>query len=83
MTVEQVNDALQRHLDLDTLRIVAVTGDAEGLKTQLLGTDPTPIVYRDVTPDEAQAARDAEVAAWPLDLTEDDVWITEAQGLFQ
>ena len=81
MTVEEVNDAVQRHLDLDNLRIVAISGDAEGLKERLLSDDPTPIVYRDVTPDDEQAARDEEVASWPLNLT--DVWILQSEGIFQ
>lgn len=83
MTVEEVNDAVDRHLNLDDLRIVAVTGDPEDLRDRLLADDPTPIVYRDVTPDEAQAARDDEVAARDVGLDEDDVWIVESEGLFR
>jgi zinc protease len=83
LTVEDVNDAVRRHVNPETLRIVAVTGEAETLKRRLLDPSATPIVYNDVTPDEAQLQRDAEAAQWPLGLTEDTVWIAPAQGLFQ
>lgn len=83
LTLEQANEAIARHLEPENLKIVAVTGDPEGLRDRLLAPDPTPIAYRDVTPDAAQAARDGEVAAWPLALEPDDVWIVDGQGLFR
>jgi hypothetical protein len=60
-----------------------VTGDAEGTRRALVEETETPIVYRDVTPDEAQADRDAEVASWPLELHPDDVWVSKANGIFR
>jgi zinc protease len=83
LSVEQVNEAIKRHIQADNLKIVMVTGDAEGTRARLLEETETPIVYRDVSPNAEQVARDAEVAAWPLALTEDQVWIKDAQGLFR
>lgn len=83
LTLEAANEAIARHLDPANLKIVAVTGDPEGLRARLLGAEPTPIVYRDVAPDAAQTARDLEVASWPLGLEPDDVWVVDAQGLFR
>jgi len=83
LTVEEVNAAMARHLRADDLRIIAVTGEAEALKRRLVEESETPIVYNQVEPEEAQMTRDAEVAAWPLELTEDSVWIAPAEGIFQ
>lgn len=83
LTVEEVNAAIARHIDPANLRIVAVSGEAEALRDRLLADGPTPIVYRDVTPSEEQAARDAELAEWPLELAEDDIWTVDAQGIFR
>jgi zinc protease len=83
LTVEEVNAAVRRHVHPDTLRIIAVTGEAETLKRRLLEEASTPIVYNDVQPSEAQIQRDTEAADWPIGLTEDTIWIAPAQGLFQ
>jgi zinc protease len=68
LTLDSVNAALYRHLRPDGLRIVAVGGDPEALIARLTGDAPTPIFYQGVSPDEAQAARDADVAAQALHL---------------
>jgi len=83
LTVEQVNDALRRHLRPDDLTIVAVSGDAEGLSQILVGGDETAIVYADVTPSETQAAVDAEVAKRDVGLEDADVVVVPAEGIFQ
>jgi zinc protease len=63
LTRDDVNAAVKRHVDPKKLKIVAVSGDAEGVAAQLFEGNPTPIVYAEgVTPTEAQSARDAEVA---------------------
>lgn len=81
LTVERVNAALYRHLRPDDLRIVAVGGDPAALVARLTGEAPTPIVYQGVTPDAAQAARDAEVAAQALGIS--GVRVVPAAALFQ
>ena len=82
LDVETVNAALAEHLDPSRLRIVAVSGDPESLVDALTdGDTATPIVYADVQPSEAQAARDAEVAATDLGITES--WIVDGAGLFR
>ncbi len=83
LTLEDINEALTRHIHPADLRIVAVTGDAEGLKKRLLEETSTPIVYNDVEPEQEQTDRDAEAAEWPLGLTEEVVWIAPAEGIFQ
>jgi zinc protease len=79
----QVNAAIAEHLNPDTLWIVAVSGDAADLSARLTEETATPIVYADVTPDEAQSRRDAEVAASSADLDPDQVFVLPADGVFR
>jgi len=81
LTLEDVNEAIQYWIRPQDLRIVAVSGDAEALAASLLEDTATPIVYNDVTPDEAQATRDAEVAQKHLGLT--DARVLPAEGIFR
>ncbi len=79
----QVNAAIRRHIRPDDLWIVAVSGDAEGLSATLIEETATPIVYADVTPDEEQARRDAEVAEYSVGLDPDQVFVLPADGVFR
>lgn len=83
LTLEQVNDALKRHLRPDDLTIVAVSGEADELARVLVAAEETPITYADVTPSEAQAAVDAEVAKRDVGLEEEDVVVVPAEGIFR
>ncbi len=83
LTVEQVNDALKRHIRPQDLTIVAVSGEAEALGRALVSGEETPIVYADVTPSEEQAKVDAEVAKRDVGLDEDDVVVVPAEGIFR
>lgn len=81
LTLEEVNAAVAEHLHPDTLKIVAVSGEADDLVRRLVEETTTPIVYQDVTPGAEQAARDAEVAARPVDLSSSRV--QPAEGIFR
>jgi zinc protease len=81
VTLEEVNAALATHLQPHDLRIVAVSGEAADLETRLVEGIPTPIVYNDVHPSPEQAARDEEVAARSIGLTESAT--TPAEGIFR
>ena len=81
LTVDDVSEALSRHLQPENLRIVVVTGDAQAFVAAITGAEPTPPVYDGVTPDEDMAARDASVAAADLGLA--DVQIVPADGIFR
>jgi len=83
LTLEEVNDALRRHLHPEDLTIVAVSGAAEELARVLVSGEETPIVYADITPSEAQAAVDAEVAKEDVGLEASDVVVVPAEGIFR
>jgi len=83
LTPDGIRAALARHIHPDELVVVAVSGDADDLRERLLGDEPTPVVYADVEPSEAQAARDNEVQAMGMGLDEQRVVILEADGVFR
>jgi zinc protease len=83
LTREDVNGALRRHIHPDTLRIVAVGGEGTALRQRLVEDESTPIVYADVSPGEAQAARDAEIATKDLGIPPDHARVVEAEGIFR
>lgn len=79
-----VNAAVARDVHVEDLRIVAVTGDADGLVRALTEDSPTPIVYADgIVPDEAHAARDAELAKKDLGIAKENAKRRDAEGIFQ
>lgn len=72
LTREQVNAALKRHLKTDAMRIAIITGDAEGLKKQLLGETPTTITYASPK-SPAILAEDEEIKKYPVKLNPEKV----------
>jgi zinc protease len=80
LTVADVNCAIQKHLQYQNLRIVAVTTDAEAFKQALLANTPSPKVYAEPTPPEV-LKEDQEIQAYKLDLK--NVTIVPATGMFE
>ena len=83
LTLEDVNAAIKRHIRPDDLQIVAVSGEADALRQQLIEQAVTPIVYADTTPDDKQAKRDAEIAASGIDVPAQRARVVPAQGFFR
>lgn len=84
MDVTTVNHAVTKHVNVDNLRIVAVSGEAEALVTSLVEGTPTPIVYAEgIVPDDVHAARDAEIAGKALGITAEHARQRAAEGIFQ
>ncbi len=83
LTPEQVTEAMQRHVHLDELVIVAVTGDADGFVSAVIEDDATPIVYGDVEPNDAQATQDTSISERDLGLDPKRAWVVPAQGVFR
>jgi zinc protease len=53
LTLEDVNAAIKRHLQVANLKIAIVTGDAANLRAVLASDEPTPITYATPKPDAA------------------------------
>jgi zinc protease len=83
LTLEEVNAAIARHIRSDSLRIVAVSGDAKPLFQQLTEEMTTPIVYADIQPDEPSKKRDEAIAKKDLTIPSSQSKLVKAAGLFQ
>lgn len=69
LTLEQVNDALRRHLQAEDIEIVLVSKDAEQLRQALREGAPSPISYNSPKPEEI-LREDKVIANFPLNLGE-------------
>jgi zinc protease len=82
LTVDDVNDAIRRHLQYDNMYVVFITQDAEGMKRKLLSGEATPITYAgEQSP--AIMAEDAEIASFPIPVTEDHITIIGIDEVFE
>jgi zinc protease len=82
LTRENVNAAVRRHLQHQSMYVVFITQDAEGLKRKLLSGMPTPIRYAG-TKSAAHLAEDAEIAKFPIPVKEADITIVGINEVFE
>jgi len=76
-----VNAAIRKHLSADTLAIVIITKDAEGLKASLLADAFSPIKYDGEKP-PALLEEDKVIGALKLGLRAEDVRVTPVDEVF-
>jgi zinc protease len=81
LTRDQVNAAIRKHLSADTLAIVIITKDAEGLKARLLADAFSPIKYDGEKP-PALLEEDKVIGALKLGLRAEDVRVTPVDEVF-
>jgi zinc protease len=81
LTLEQVNDALRRHLQAKDVFVVAVTKDAEGLRELLVTDRPSAMTYEARKPQEL-LDEDALIGARKLAIDPDGVTIVPVEDVF-
>jgi zinc protease len=73
LTLNEVNAALRKHLKSDSMRVVMVTGDAEGLRKSIIDNTPSPITYNSPKPpeilEEDKIIQEYKIAVKPEDVT--------------
>ena len=82
LTRDDVNRAIRRHLRSDRMIVVAIAEDAEGLKSKLLSSDPSPMTYNSPKPDDI-VAEDKIVSSWNLRLKPEAVRIIQGDTVFE
>ncbi len=82
ITREEVNAALERHLQLENIKFAIVTGDAEGLREVMVNDTATPKTYASEKPAEI-VAEDKEIEVVPFNLDADDVTIVAVDTIFE
>jgi zinc protease len=82
LTLEEVNAAIGKHLQMQRMKIAIVTGEAETLREHMHTDAATPIEYR--TPkSEAIMAEDKEIASWPLGIAADAIRVVPVEEMFE
>jgi zinc protease len=82
VTLNDVNDAVRRHILLQNLWIVIITRDAEELKKKLVSGAPTPIGYPGPQAQEI-LDEDEAIAAFPIPVKEENVRIVDIDDVFE
>lgn len=82
LTLEDVNNAIQRYLKSDRMRIVVVTKDAEGLRKAIVGNTSSPIKYNAPKPDEI-LQEDKLIQDYRINVRPEDVVIVPIDRVFQ
>jgi len=82
LTREQVNRAIRKHLRADRLQIVAVSRNAEALRSALESDAPSPMTYNSPKPPEI-LEEDRIVEKWSLGLRPEDIRIIPVEKIFE
>lgn len=82
LTLEEVNAAIARYLQVDDMTIAIVTGEADKLRDALLADTPSPMTYASTKPD-AVLAEDEEIESYPLRIAEDGVTTIAVEEIFE
>ncbi|HET9786207.1 MAG TPA: hypothetical protein VFP47_03685, partial [Pyrinomonadaceae bacterium] len=82
LTLEDVNNAIRKHLKSDAMRVVIVTKDAEGLREAIINNRPSPITYNSAKPKEI-TDEDKLIEAYKINVKPEDVVIVPVEKVFE
>jgi zinc protease len=82
LTLDRVNGAIERRLQLRDMWVVVITKDAEGFKKKLLSGSPTTITYAGPQAKEVME-EDKIISAYPIPATEQNVKIININNVFE
>jgi zinc protease len=82
LTRDHVNAALKKHLKHNSLWVVLITQDAEGLKQKLLAGTPTHITYAGKQPQEI-LDEDKIIASYPIPVKAQDITVLSINDVFE
>jgi len=82
LTLEDVNHAIQRNLQLDNIRFAIVTGEAETLAKTMIENLPAPLVYKTLPAKEIQT-EDRAIEAVDFAVPAQNVRIVPVEEIFQ
>jgi zinc protease len=82
LTLEEVNNAIRKHLKSEAMRVVVITRDAEGLRDAIVGNRPSPISYNSPKPKEI-TDEDKAIETYKISVKPEDVIIVPVQKVFE
>ncbi len=82
LTLEDVNNAIRKHLKTDAMRVVIITKDAEALRDAIIGNKPSPITYNSPKPKEI-TEEDKIIESYKVNVKPEDVVIVPVEKVFE
>ena len=82
LTLADVNNAIQRYLKSDRMRIVIITKDAETLRDAIINNTPSPIKYNAPRPAEI-LDEDKVIQVYKINVKPEDVAVVPVERVFQ
>ena len=82
LTLADVNNAIQKYLKSDAMRVVIITKDAEGLRDAILSGKPSPITYNSPKPKEI-TDEDKVIETYKINVKPEDVVIIPVEKVFE
>ena len=82
LTLADVNNAIQKYLKSDAMRVVIITKDAEGLRDAILANKPSPITYNSPKPKEI-TDEDKVIETYKINVKPEEVVIVPVERVFQ
>ena len=82
LTLADVNNAIQKYLKTDAMRVVVITKDAEGLRDAFLSNKPSPMTYNSPKPKEI-TDEDKVIEAYKINVKPEDVVIVPVERVFE
>ena len=82
LTLDDVNNALRKHLKSDSMQVVMITKDAAGLREAIVSNKPSPITYNSPKPKEI-TDEDKVIEAYKINVKPEDVVIVPVEKVFQ
>ena len=83
LTLDEVNAALKKHLQLENIAFACVTAHAEKLKEALVSGAPSPIDYGSVPTTAKILAEDQEIERHPLGIPAANVQLVPVTQMFE
>ncbi len=82
LTLEKVNAAIRKHLQVKNIKFGVVTADAEAFKAELVANSPSPVTYETPKPDEV-LEEDKAIEVYPLPFTDAKIRIVPVEEMFR
>ncbi len=82
ITLDEVNAAIRKYLQVDNLVIAMVTADADKMKQALVSDAASPIDYGEIPKPDEVLAEDREIEKYPLQIRAEDVSIIPVDDMF-
>ncbi len=82
LTLDDVNRVIRENLQLENVKFVFVTKDADDLRQRLVSNQVSPMEYNSDKPEEL-LAEDKEIKAWSLKLTDESTRTIQAGDVFR